>query len=152
MFSLLEDLSNGGYLNNTTGLPGMADANDMIHIAENEFEKLVGQDTRRICKSKERVIRKHRPQPHSAGVQDTLMAEAAQTGMAMHNINLLPNHDVAEDGEERENGRKCRGPVDDQKGDVVDLESIREISHAGAAFVRVRDDDDLVPSVNELRG
>jgi len=35
---------------------------------------------------------------------------------------------------------------------VVDLEAIREISHSSSALVCMRDNDDLVASVDELRG
>ena len=42
-------------------LPGMADANDMINVAEREFEELVGEDTAGVCKSKQGVIGKHSP-------------------------------------------------------------------------------------------
>lgn len=35
---------------------------------------------------------------------------------------------------------------------MVDLEAIREVSHSGSPFVCMRDDDDLVAAVDELRG
>ena len=34
---------------------------------------------------------------------------------------------------------------------MIDLEAIREISHSSSTIVCVRDDDHLVPSVDELR-
>lgn len=34
---------------------------------------------------------------------------------------------------------------------MVDFEAIREVSNAGSAFVRVRDDDNLVSAVDEFR-
>ena len=35
------------------------------------------------------------------------MAHAAETGMSMNNLNLLPEDYVAKDGEEGEDGGKC---------------------------------------------
>lgn len=42
-------------------LPGMADTNDMVNIAEGELEELVGEDTAGVCKAEQGVIGKHCP-------------------------------------------------------------------------------------------
>lgn len=84
-------------------------------------------------------------------MQDSFVTQTAQAPMAVDNLDLLPDNNVAEDREEREHGRHCGFPVDDQERDVVDLQAIREVVDAGATFVRVSDDHDFVPSVNQLR-
>lgn len=78
----------------------MAHADDMINIAQAELEQLVGKDTRGVGKTEQRVVRVDGAQTHGAGMQDGFMAQAAQTGMAMDNIDALPQDDIAEDGEE----------------------------------------------------
>jgi len=72
--------------------------------------------------------------------------------MAVHDLDLLSDNNIAEYREERENSRHCRLAIDDEKGDVVHLESIGKVSDATTAFVGVRYDDYLVASVNELCG
>ena len=44
----------------------MADADDMINVAQRELEQLVGQNARGIGKAKQTVIGKHSPQAHCA--------------------------------------------------------------------------------------
>jgi hypothetical protein len=80
------------------------------------------------------------------------MAETAQACMSMHDFNLLSNDNVSEDGEEGEDSWEGGGAVDDEEGDVVDLEAIREVSHSRSPLVCMRDDDDLVAPVDEFRG
>jgi hypothetical protein len=80
------------------------------------------------------------------------VAKTAQACMAMHDLNLLSNDNVPEDWEERKDGWESRGAVDDEEWDVVDFETIGEVSHSGSAIVCVRNDDHLVASVDELRG
>jgi hypothetical protein len=70
--------------------------------------------------------------------------------MPMYNLNLLTDHDIAEDGEEGEDGREGGFAVDGPEGDVVGLEAIGEISHTCSARVGVRDDDDFVAAINEF--
>jgi len=72
--------------------------------------------------------------------------------MSMHDLDLLSNYDVAKDGEEGEQARKCRGAVDDQKRDMVDLQAICEISDASPSLVGMGYDNNLMPSVDELGG
>ena len=72
--------------------------------------------------------------------------------MAMYNLDLLSNDDIAEDWKEGEYGWKGRCAVDDEKGDMVDFEAVREIPHSRAPFVGVRYNDDFVSSIDELRG
>ena len=130
----------------------MADANNMIHIAQSKLQQLIRQNARRIREPKKRMIRKHRPQPHSPSMQNRLMAQTAQTGMPMHNLNLLPQHDIPENRKKGKHGRERGFSVNDKEGHVVDLEAVGEIADAGAAFVGVGDDDDFVAAVDELGG
>lgn len=70
--------------------------------------------------------------------------------MSMYNLDLLSNDDIPEDGEEREDGGKGGCAVNDEKRDMVDLEAIREISHAGSPIICMRYNYDFVSSVDEL--
>ena len=78
------------------------------------------------------------------------MAKTAQTRMAMYNLNLLSNDNIPDNGEERENGWEGRCSIDDEKGNVVDFEAIRKISHSSPPIVCMSNDYDFVPSINEL--
>lgn len=131
----------------------MAHADAMIYITERKLEQLVGQDTRRVRKPKQRMIRKRRPEAHGARMQDSLITKTAQASMPVHNLNLLTDANIAKYGKERKDGRKGGLAVDDEKGDVVDLEAVGEVAHAlPAVVVGVCDDDDLVPAVDQLAG
>ncbi len=57
-----------------------------------------------------------------------------------------------EDGEEGEDGGEGGLAVDDEEGDVVDLEAVGEVADAFAIVMGVGDDDDLVAAVYELAG
>lgn len=128
----------------------MTDTDDMVHITEGKLEQLVRQDGTCIGKAEQRMVRKHGAQPHGARMQNRLMAETAQTGVAMHDLDLLADDNVAEDGEEGEDGGHGRFPVDDEERDMVDLESVGEVADPGAALVRMGDDDNLVAAIDEF--
>lgn len=130
----------------------MADAYNMINITQREFEELVGQYTPSVCESKQRMISEDRPQPHGPTMQNCFMTQTTQAPVAMHNLNLLPNHNVPEYREEGKYGWESRVPVHDKKGDMVDFEAIREISYASSTFVGMGNDDDLVSTVYEFAG
>ena len=70
--------------------------------------------------------------------------------MAMYNLDLLADYNVAEHGEKGEYRGHGRLAVDHEEGDVVDLEAIGEVAHAGAALVSMSDDYDLVTAVYEF--
>lgn len=80
------------------------------------------------------------------------MAKRAETAMAMDDFDLLADADIAQYGEEGEDGGKGRRPVDDEEGHMVDLEAVVEVANALAVVVVVGDDDDFVASVDELAG
>jgi len=79
------------------------------------------------------------------------MAQAAEASMTMHDFNLLSDDNVAEDWKEGENCRKGRLAVDDEKRDIIDFESIRKVSDTSSPLVCVCDNNDLVPTVDQLR-
>lgn len=128
----------------------MAHADDMVHITETELEELVCKYAGCIGETKERMVRIDCPQAHGPRVEDGLVAQAAQAGMAVHDVDALAQDDVAENGKEGEDSRKAGRPVENKKGHVVDFKTIGEIAHAGAALVSVGDDDDLVAAVSEF--
>lgn len=85
-------------------------------------------------------------------MQNCFMAQAAQTGVAMHDIDLLPDDYIPEYRKEREDCRECRFTVDDEERNIVDFEAIGEVSDAGSVGVGVCYYYDFVAAVNELRG
>ena len=130
----------------------MTDADDMINVAQCKLEQLVGQNAPSICKAKQTVVRKDCPQAHCPRMQDGLMAQAAKTSMSMDNLNALANYDIAEDGKEGEDGGKGRLAVDDEKGNVVDLEAVGQVAYALSAGIGVCDDYDFMSAVDEFLG
>ena len=128
----------------------MANANDVVNIAQSELQQLVCQDTRCIRKTKQRMIRKDGPKAHCSSVQDCLMAKTTEASMAMHYLDLFPDYDVPKDGKERENCRQGGLAVDDQEWNMVHFEAIGEVSDTAAALVRMSDDDNFVATINEF--
>lgn len=80
------------------------------------------------------------------------MAETAQALVPVYNFNLFSNNYIAEYWKEREDRWHCRFPVYDEKGHMVHLESIRQITYSGAALVGMGHHDDLVTAINEFLG
>ncbi len=89
-------------------------------------------------------------QTHRARMQYSFMAQATETGMAVDNLDLLPYNDVSKDGKEGEDGRERGFAVYDEERNVVDLQAVGKVADAGAAFVGMGDDYDLVAAVDEL--
>lgn len=83
-------------------------------------------------------------------MQDRLEAEAAETGMAVDDFDLLPDDNVAEYWEEREDCRERRLAIDDEEGNMIDLQPISQVSDASSASVGVGNDDDFVATVDQL--
>lgn len=128
----------------------MADTNDMVHIAQGEFEQLIGQNGPGIGEPEQRMVSEDSPKSHCPRMKDSFMTEAAHAGVSMHNLNLLANDDVAEYREKGEDGGHCRLAVYDEEWNMVDLEPVGQVPHAGPSFVRMSDDDDLVAAINEF--
>ena len=131
-------------------IPGVADADNMIHITQRKFQELVRQDTRGICEAKQRMIGKDSSQTHGPCMQNCFMAQATQTSMAMHNFDLLPDDNISENGKERKDSRHSRLSIYYKEWDMIDLEAIGEISDACPALIRMSDNNDFVTTVYEL--
>jgi hypothetical protein len=78
----------------------MADADYMVHITQCELEKFIGQDTPCICKPIQRMIGENRPQTHASSMNDSFMAQTAQTSVTVDDFDLLPDDDIAENWKE----------------------------------------------------
>lgn len=122
----------------------------MVDVAQGELQELVGEDAAGVCEAEQTVVGEDGPQAHSSRMQYSLIAQAAETGVAVHYLNPFADHDVPEDGEEGEDGREGCLAVDDEEGHVVDLEAVRQVSHACPASVGMCDDYHLVSSVDEF--
>lgn len=83
-------------------------------------------------------------------MEDCFSTEATQTCMAVYNIDVLPDHNIAEYGEEREDGGEGRFAINDEEWDVIDLETISEVANPGPPFVCMCNDNDFVASVYEF--
>ena len=124
----------------------------MIDITQRELEQLIRENTRRIGKSKQTMVRKDSPEAHGPGVQDSLVAQTGQTRMAVNDIDSFPQHNVPENGKETKHGRKGGAAVDDQERHVVDFQSVGQVAHASPPLVGVGDDDYFVAAVDEFGG
>jgi hypothetical protein len=130
----------------------MADADDMVYVTQSKLEEFVREYTCCICKPKERMVCEDCPQAHSPRMQYCLLAQVTQTGVSVYNLNLLAYDDVSEYGKKGKDGRECRLAVDDEKGYMVDLETVCQVSYTGSTLIGVRDDDHFVAAVDEFRG
>lgn len=74
VFSLLVNVSGRPSVGSARRVPSMTDADDMVDVAEYEFEQLVCQDTGCICKAEQTVIRKDGAQTHCPSMEDGLVA------------------------------------------------------------------------------
>lgn len=70
--------------------------------------------------------------------------------MPVDDLDSLPNHDVPKDGKEGEDGGEGGLAIDDEEGDMVDLQAIGEIAHAGSPFICVGNDDDFVTTIDKF--
>jgi hypothetical protein len=128
----------------------MTNAYDMVNVAQGEFQQLVSENASCIPKTKQAMICKDSSQAHGPRMQYSFVAQAAETGVAMDNFDTLADHDIAEDGEEGEDSRKRRLPVDDQERYVVDFEAIGQVSYTCSAGICMSDDDHLMAAVDEF--
>jgi len=98
------------------------------------------------------VVGEDGSEPHGPRMQDGLMAQAAKTSMPMDNLDAFADGDVSEDGKEGEDGWEGRLAVDDEEGDIVDLEAVGQVAYARTASIGVCYDNDLVSTVDEFAG
>jgi len=78
------------------------------------------------------------------------MTQATQTGMPMYYLNLFSYDNIPEHREERKDRRKGCFAIDDEKGNMVDFETIGEVAYTCATLVRVCNYYDLVSAIYEL--
>ena len=128
----------------------MTDNDHMVDIAHGEFEEFVGEYRASVCESKQRMVCEDGAKTHGTCMKNAFMAKAAETCMPVHDLYVFSDEDVAKDGKAGEDSWKCCLSENDKKRDMVDLQAIREIMDAGATFVRVRDNDDFVTTVDQL--
>lgn len=131
-------------------IPGMTDAYDMVHIAQSELQEFVRENSPSISEAKQTVISKDSPQPHGSSMQDSFMAQTAETSMAVDNFDSFAYDNVAEHWEEGEDSGEGRFSVDDEERHVVDFEAVGEVPYTCSAGVCVSDDYDFVPTINEF--
>ncbi len=90
------------------------------------------------------------PQAHSARMQDCLVAQTTKTGMAVYNLDSFAYDDVAKHGEEGEDGGEGGLPVDDEEGDIIDLQPVGEVTHSCSAGICMGNDYDFMATIYEL--
>jgi hypothetical protein len=83
-------------------------------------------------------------------MENGFTAEATKTCMAVYDVDLLTNDNVAEYREEGKDRGECCFSVDNEKWDVIYLQSIGEVADTGSAFVRMGDDDHFVSTIDEF--
>lgn len=71
------------------------------------------------------MVREHRPQAHSPGMQNRFMAKAAQASVTMNNLNLFSDYNISKDWKKGEDGWKSGFSVDDEERYMIDFETIR---------------------------
>ena len=132
----------------------MAHTNHMPHVTQTKLEQLIRQNTRRVGKAKQTMIGKHRRQAHGARVQQALVTQVAQTGVAVHDLDVLADEDVAQDGEGGDDGGEGGGAVDDPVRQVVDFEApgeeVADPRAGGRGRVGVGDDGEAVAAGDEF--
>lgn len=133
-------------------VPCIADADDMVHITQRELEQLVGKNASSVGKPKQGVIREDCSYAHGPGMQGCFPAQTAEGSMSVDDVDLLSYEDITEYREEREDGGKGCRAVDDEEGDVVDLEAIGKVAYALAIVVGVCYNDDLMTPIDEPLG
>jgi hypothetical protein len=130
----------------------MTDANYMIHVTKCELQQLVCQYTPRVCEAKETVISENGPESHGPRMQYSLMAEVAETRVAVYDFNPLPYDDVSKDWKEGENGREGRFAVYDKEGHMVDFKAVCKVADTCPTCVCVGYDYYFMSTIDEFLG
>lgn len=130
----------------------VADADDVANIAQTELEQLVGHDTRGVAEAEQAVVGEDRSQAHGIRVQNAFVAKIGKRRMAMYDLDVFPDEDLPQYWEAREDGWECCRAIDDPMRQMIDLDSVREVSDTGArrVVVSVRYDDHSVPSIDQF--
>jgi hypothetical protein len=72
----------------------MGNTDNMPNITQTELEQLIRHNTSRIAESEERMIGEDGIQTHRSRMQNAFMAEIAETGVAVDNLNAFTNKDL----------------------------------------------------------
>jgi len=96
------------------------------------------------------MVRKDSAETHSPGMKDSLVAKIAETRMAVHNLDVLPDHDVSKYREEGEDSRECAFSIDNQEGHVIYFKAVGQVTHSSSPLICVGNNDDLVAAVDQL--
>lgn len=116
-------------------LPCMAHADDVPYVAQAELQQLVCHDARGITESEQTVICEDGLKTHSPCVQEAFMAQVAERCVAMDDLNLFPDEDVPKNWKGREHCGKGRRSIYDPVGDVINLETVGQVSHSSSTRV-----------------
>jgi hypothetical protein len=130
----------------------MTDAYDMVYVAQCKLQELVCEYSASVSKAKEAVVREDSPQPHSPGMEYSLVAQTTKTSMAMDDLDSFAYHDVAEHGKEGEDGGERSLAVDDEEWDVVDFETVGEVPHACSTGIGMCDNNYFVAAIDKFLG
>lgn len=84
-------------------------------------------------------------------MENGFVTKATQRRVSMYNLNLFAYNNIPEDWKEGEDRRHRRLAINDEKGYMVDLQSICEITDARSALISVCDDNHFMAPIDELR-
>lgn len=91
----------------------------------------------------------YRVQAHGFGVEQCVMGHGGEGAVRVHHSDALPHKHTAQQGEAVENSGGCGLVVHDLQWEVVDLQSIGQVSDALPLAVGVGGDDHLVPFLDQ---
>ncbi|GIX61237.1 SDR family NAD(P)-dependent oxidoreductase [Babesia caballi] len=97
-----------------------------------------------LDEAEEAVVGEDGPEAHDPRRVDELAAVARGGLVHVHHVNLLPDEDVARQGEGADEGGKAARLDVKERRDVVDLRAVGHVAHAAALAEVPRDDDDPV--------
>lgn len=117
----------------------------VVGEGEADSQKLVGRHGRQICKPEETVIGEHSPQSHQHAYLHSFVGECRKRRVTVHDLDLLPQEDVAEYWNVAYHRRQDALIVEHFDGQVVHLQSIRHVSHALSVAIRVSYQNYFVP-------
>lgn len=130
----------------------MRDTYNSPYTPQRSLEQLIRQNPRRILEPEQAVVREHRAHAHQMCMEQRLLAERTQARVGMHQLHVLAQEDGAQVRQEREVVRERGGGREGGEGEVVHLKAREEVPDADArGRVGVGDDDDFVPSAEEVR-
>lgn len=85
-------------------------------------------------------------------MQNSLVTKAAETSMAMYDLDTFAYDNIAKDRKEGEHCREGGFAVYDEERHIVDFQAIGKVPYACSTGIRMSDDYDLVATINEFLG